>query len=162
MSIRIKTKTKWCLLGIGVLLFIAIYIGCRSHLHIDFSQTYRGIRGYEGIVFRDNWSEQTYRRCVWGLVKKNASGKFAKHFLDRESEEYKLLSERVDVSNITQLVSSPDGVYILYVENVYRGSGVTDDEDVYFKVYDTQNDTVTTIYSGHREFLSVDWQEWQK
>lgn len=160
MSKKNKIKIKWCLLGIGALLLLAtVYIGWQSHLHIDFSQAYRGIAGYENIVFRDDWKKQNYRRCIWGLVKEDASREFSKHSPDTDSEEYKLLAQKVDVKDVTQLVTSPDGAYILYVERVYRGSGITDDEDVYFKVYDRQKDTVTIIYSGYKEFLSVDWRE---
>ena len=53
---------------------------------------------------------------------------------------------------------SPDGKYILYVERIYRGTGTTDDEDVYYKVYSIEDNTNTTIYSGHRKFLLVDWE----
>ena len=79
---------------------------------------------------------------------------------DESSYEYRLLSEKTDAEmwQVDQIVSSPDGKYILYVERVYRGTGVTDDEDVYFKVYSIEDGTSTTIYSGYRQFLLVDWK----
>ena len=49
------------------------------------------------------------------------------------------------------------GKYILYIENIYRGTGVTDDEDVYFKVYSIEDETSITIYSGYRQYFLVDW-----
>ena len=46
-----------------------------SRFHIDFSQEYRTIDGYEKIVFKDSWSGQCYRLCTWGLaITENISG----------------------------------------------------------------------------------------
>ena len=84
---------------------------------------------------------------------------FEEHrLIDRNSNEYKILAENVETSYIEQIVLSPDGNYILYVQSIYRGSGVTDDEDVYYRVYDIKNNTVVTIYSGYKAFLLVDWK----
>ena len=49
-------------------------------------------------------------------------------------------------------------LHILYVERIYRGTGTTDDEDVYYKVYSVDDDVSTTIFSGFRQFLLVDWK----
>ena len=57
-----------------------------------------------------------------------------------------------------QTVPSPDGKYILYVERIYSGTGITDDEDVYYKVYSIEDNANTTIYSGYQRFLLVDWE----
>jgi hypothetical protein len=56
------------------------------------------------------------------------------------------------------MVTSPDGKFILYVERIYRGTGITDDDDVYYKVYSIDDGTTTTIYSGYKQFLLVDWK----
>ena len=68
------------------------------------------------------------------------------------------VSEKRTPAKIWQMVPSPDGKYILYVERIYRGTGITDDEDVYYKVYSMEDNTNTTIYSGYRKFLLVDWE----
>lgn len=77
---------------------------------------------------------------------------------DRTSNEYQLLVKRANAEYISQVVPSPDEKYILYVENIYRGTGVTDDENVYYKVYSIDEDTSTTIFSGFKQFLLVDWK----
>ena len=68
------------------------------------------------------------------------------------------VSEKRTLAKIWQMVPSPDGKHILYVERIYRGTGITDDEDVYYKVYSIEDNTNTTIYSGYRRFLLVDWE----
>lgn len=136
------------------------YMIIQSQFHLDFSQSYRSIDGYENIVFKDNWSGQKFRRCLWGLIKVNDDAEFTDHKkIDRNSLEYRILSERIEMHDVDQIVSSPDGRYILYVERIYRGTGITDDEDVYFRVYNISDDTITTIYSGFRQFLRVDWKK---
>lgn len=125
----------------------------------DFSQDYRHIDGYKNIVFRDNWNKYDFRRSVWGLQITDNYDAFEEHrSIDRNSKEYKILAENVETAYIEQIVPSPDGNYILYVQSIYRGSGVTDDEDVYYRVYDIKNNTVVTIYSGYKAFLLVDWK----
>lgn len=80
---------------------------------------------------------------------------------DRSSLAYLTLYGIIDIENIhiEQVVLSPDENYILYVERIYRGTGITDDEDVYYKVYSIKDDTVTTIFSGYKQFLMVDWKK---
>lgn len=130
-----------------------------SRFHIDFSQEYRTIDGYEKIVFKDSWSGQCYRLCTWGLaITENISGFEDHRDPDTSSYEYQLLTEKANAEGIWQIVPSPDGKYILYVERIYRGTGTTDDEDVYYKVYSIEDNTNTTIYSGYRRFLLVDWE----
>jgi hypothetical protein len=93
------------------------------------------------------------------LVNKNDPLEFEDHRdLDTSSFEYQLLIERVGAERIEQIVPSPNGKYILYVERIYRGTGTTDDEDVYYKVYSPDDGTTTTIYSGYRQYLLVDWK----
>jgi hypothetical protein len=131
-----------------------------SGFHLDFSQNYRRIDGYENIVFKDSRNDQCFRLCTWGLVKtENSEGFEEHHNPDRTSYEYQLIVENTDAGecDIGQVVPSPDGKYILYIENIYRGTGVTDDEDVYYKVYSIEDETSITIYSGYRQYFLVDW-----
>ncbi len=139
-----------------ILLSIILYL---SQFHFDFSQDYRSIDGYENIVFKDSKSDQCFRLCAWGLIRAESYPEFQDH---RETigipyDEYRSLIEHADGGYIWQVVSSPDGRYILYVEKVGI-SGTTDDEDVYYKVYSPDDGTTTTIYSGYRQYLMVDWK----
>ena len=144
---------------IGILLYITIFIFVSKCNPYDFSQEYRHIDGYKNIVFRDNWNKYDFCRSIWGLQITDNYDAFEEHrLIDRNSNEYKILAENVETSYIEQIVLSPDGNYILYVQSIYRGSGVTDDEDVYYRVYDIKNNTVVTIYSGYKAFLLVDWK----
>ena len=104
-------------------------------------------------------SKQCFRLCAWGLVKTEDYAGFEDHRqYDRNSYEYQLIVEKDQAEWVEQVVSSPDGKYILYVERIYRGTGTTDDEDVYYKVYSVDDDVRTTIFSGFRQFLLVDWK----
>lgn len=135
---------------------IIVYL---SQFHLDFSQNYRSIDGYENIVFKDSRSNQCFHLCAWGLVRTENIVGFEEHRnFDRTSYEYQLLVKRANAKYVSQVVPSPDGKYILYVENIYRGTGLTDDEDVYYKVYSIDDDTSTTIFSGFKQFLLVDWK----
>lgn len=142
--------------------FLIAFIGMIAYLsgfHIDLSQKYRTIDDHENIIFKDSRSNQCYRLCSWGLVKTEDVAGFEDHRdLDTSSYEYRLLVEKAGAEWIEQIVPSPNGKYILYVERIYRGTGTTDDEDVYYKVYSIDDDTNTTIYSGYRQFLLVDWE----
>lgn len=141
---------------------LVVFIGMivyLSGLHIDLSQKYRTIDNYENIYFKDSWSKQCYRLCSWGLVKTEDVAGFEDHRdLDTSSFEYQLLIEKVGAEWIEQIVPSPNGKYILYVERIYRGTGITDDEDVYYKVYSIEDDKIITIYYGYKQFLLVDWK----
>lgn len=145
----------------SVIIIIALWgiIVYLSQFHLDFSQNYRSIDGQENIVFKDAYSDQCFRLCAWGLVKTENVVGFEEHRnFDRTSYEYQLLVKRTNAEYVSQVVPSPDGKYILYVENIYRGTGVTDDEDVYYKVYSIDDDTSITIFSGFKQFLLVDWK----
>ena len=138
--------------GIGMIVYL-------SQFHLDLSQNYRSIDGYENIVFKDSWNGQCFHLCAWGLVKTENVVGFEEHRnYDRTSYEYQLLVKRANAKYVEQVVISPDGKYILYVETIYRGTGLTDDEDVYYKVYSIEDDTSTTIFSGFKQFLIVDWK----
>ena len=145
-----------------IISFLVVSVGLISYLsgfHIDLSQKYRSIENHENIIFKDSWDNQCYRLCAWGLVKTEDVAGFEDHRdVDTSSYEYRLLVEKAGAEWIEQIVPSPNGKYILYVERIYRGTGTTDDEDVYYKVYSIDDDTNTTVYSGYRQFLLVDWK----
>ena len=112
----------------------------------DLSDDYRQVDGWTGIVFRDNWADQDFKRCFWGIRVSDCYSDFQEHMdFDRDSFEYKILSDRMDTRYVTQFVLSPDGKNILFVESIYRGTGVTDDEDVYYRVYEIEEDSFITI-----------------
>ena len=145
-----------------IIFFLVVSMGLISYLsgfHIDLSQKYRSIEDHENIIFKDSWDNQCYRLCSWGLVKTEDVAGFEDHRNpDTSSYEYRLLVEKAGAEWIEQIVPSPNGKYILYVERIYRGTGTTDDEDVYYIVYSVDDDTNTTVYSGYRQFLLVDWK----
>ncbi len=139
-----------------ILLSIILYL---SQFHFDFSQDYRSVEGYENIVFMDPQSKQCFRLCVWGLIRTEKPDGFEDHRDLVSPSEYQMLAENTDAENIWQVVSSPDGRYILYIERINVGSGVTTDEEkVFYRVYSIEDGTSTTIYSGYRQYLLVDWK----
>jgi len=139
-----------------ILLSIILYL---SQFHLDFSQDYRSVEEYENIVFMDPQSKQCFRLCVWGLVRTEKPDGFEDHRDLVRSSEYQVLAENTDAENIWQVVSSPDGRFILYVERINVGTGVTtDEEEVFYRVYSIDDGTSTTIYSGYRQFMLVDWK----
>ena len=139
-----------------ILLSIILYL---SQFHFDFSQDYRSVEGYENIVFMDPNSKQCFRLCVWGLIRTEKPDGFEDHRYLVSPSEYQMLAENTDAENIWQVVSSPDGRYILYAERINVGTGVTtDEEEVFYRVYSIEDGTSTTIYSGYRQFLLVDWK----
>jgi len=154
----------WIKIVIGIAVTLVLFCGLvlyLSQFHLDLSQNYRRVNGHESIVFKDNRNKQCFRLCAWGLVKTGNTDGFEDHRNpDRTSYEYQLIVKNANAreSDIWQVVSSPDGKYILYVEKIYRRSGLTDDEDVYYKVYSIDDGTTVTIYSGYRQYLLVDWK----
>ena len=151
---------KMIVVGIATVLIIIMgIIVYLSGFHIDLSQKYRTVNGYENIAFMDSWSHQCYRLCAWGLVKTENIPEFKDHRdPDTSSYEYQKIVKKANAKFVWQVVPSPDGKYILYVERIYRGTGITDDDDVYYKVYSIDDGTTTTIYSGYKQFLLVDWK----
>ena len=151
---------KMIVVGIATVLIIIMgIIVYLSGFHIDLSQKYRTVNGYENIAFMDSWSHQCYRLCAWGLVKTENIPGFEEHRdPDTSSYEYQKIIKKANAKFVWQVVPSPDGKYILYVERIYRGTGITDDDDVYYKVYSIDDGTTTTIYSGYKQFLLVDWK----
>lgn len=147
---------------LSTLVILFVFLGsilCLSQFHLDFSQDYKDVKGYENIVFKDPQNKQCFRLCAWGLVKTEKPNEFVDHRYLLSSSEYQLLVENTDAENIWQVVSSPDGKYILYAEKINVGIGVTTDEEkVYYRVYSIDDDTSITIYSDYRQFLLVDWK----
>ena len=154
----------WIKTVIGIAIALVVFSGVvlyLSQFHLDFSQDYRSVDGYENMVFKDSQGNQCFRLCAWGLVKTGNIDGFVDHRNpDETSDEYKLIVEKANARecDVWQVVHSPDGRRILYVERIYSGSGVTDDEQVYYKVYSIDDGTTITIYSGYRQYLLVDWK----
>ena len=157
-----KKSVRKIVICIAIVLFIILgAIVYLSQFHIDLSQAYRRVEDYPNIVFKDSWNEQCFQRCAWGLKRTEPYSEFQDNQdYDKESYEYLTLIDKTDVQSryLQQVVLSPDENYILYVERIYRGTGITDDEDVYSKVYSIENDSVMVIYAGFKEFLLVDWK----
>ncbi|MBO4682083.1 MAG: hypothetical protein J5623_09360 [Clostridiales bacterium] len=154
----------WIKTVIGIAIVLVVFSGVvlyLSQFHLDFSQDFRRIDGYENIVFKDSKSSQCFRLFAWGLIKTGNVDGFEDHRNpDGKSDEYQLIVENANARecDIWQVVTSPDGKRILYVEKIYNGSGVTDDEQVNYKVYSMEDGTTITIYSGYRQYLLVDWK----
>ena len=154
-----KRKTVITSVIVIVLIILLASILYLSQFHFDLSQDYRSVEGYENIVFKEPGSDRYFRLCVWGLLKTGRPDEFEDHRDIVSPSEYQLVAENTDAENIWQVVSSPDGRYILYVERINVGTGVTtDEEEVYYRVYSLEDGTITTIYSGYRQFLLVDWK----
>jgi len=157
-------KSRWRKLLLCITIVIVLMMGLiiyLSQFHIDLSQKYRDVKGYEQIVFKDSWNGQCFKLCFWGLLKVESYSAFQDNRnYDKTSYEYLTLLDKTDVQekNLEQVVLSPDKNYILYVERIYRGTGLTDDEDVYYKVYSIKDDSVIVVYSGFKQFLLVDWR----
>lgn len=100
----IKSR-KTIVIGAAIVLMILVaMIVYLSRFHIDFSQEYRTIDGYEKIVFKDSWSGQCYRLCIWGLaITENISGFEDHRDPDTSSYEYQLLTEKANAEGIWQM-----------------------------------------------------------
>ena len=71
-----------------------------SQFHLDFSQDYKDVKGYENIVFKDPKSKKCFRLCAWGLVKTESPNEFEDHRYLLSPSEYQLLVENTDAENI--------------------------------------------------------------
>ena len=141
-------------------IFSLIAVLYLSQFHLDLSQDYRSIKGHENIVFVDPGNKQCFHLCAWGLIRTENAAGFEDHTdPDKSSYEYRLIAENTNAENIRQAVASPDRKYILYAEHIDVGRGFsTDEEKVYYRVYSIEDGTVTTVFSGYRQFLRVDWK----
>lgn len=129
---------------------------------IDFSQDYRKISGIENIIFQSNAQrDRFYKRCFWGLVRTEAPVSFSQQKKDEVFLKTDVLQQYINSGNqISQIVVSPDGNYILYceIDYNYKNTDMTDDEYCYYRVYDVKSKEVITIYEGYKEFYRLDWQ----
>jgi len=65
-------KSRWRKLLLCITIVIVLMMGLiiyLSQFHIDLSQKYRDVKGYEQIVFKDSWNGQCFKLCFWGLLK---------------------------------------------------------------------------------------------
>ncbi len=128
------------------------------YLHLDFSQNFRKVEGYEDIVFTCN--DSAYSRTFWGLSK-NAIDVTGLEKEQHESDEIyeKLRSLVGNDYYIDQYVLSPDEDRILYEEMHPWGAGApTDDEDIYFKVVDLNDGSIVTLFKGPQQFFDIYWK----
>lgn len=142
---------------VGLMMGFVLYF---SGFHIDLSQEYRSFPEYKKIIFKDSWSGQCYKLCAWGLTKCSEYHDFSdnRNYKELTGEYEKMITDiKLENSYVNQIAVSPDEKYILFVERVYRGSGTTDDEDVYYRVYSIDEEYVYTVYSAYKQFLLVDW-----
>lgn len=156
-----KIKKVLCIALTTVLVVFVItlmYDMTKRILGLDFSQSYRKIKGIENIVFRQNWGKKLYKRHFWGLGQAGKTIKFSEH---NKLEQIGELMYYIDSENdIAQAIGSPDGRYILYCEIVhnYYKTDMSDDEYCYYRVYDIETGTIVTIYAGYRQWFDLDWQ----
>lgn len=161
MKKRTKIKKVLCIVLTTVLVIFAVtivYGMTKSIFGLDFSQSYRKIKGGDNIVFRQNWGKKLYKRHFWGLGQADKEIEFREHDKLEQMDE---LMHYIDSENdITQAIGSPDGRYILYCEIKYNyfKSDMTDDEYCYYRVYDIETGTIVTIYAGYRQWFDLDWQ----
>ena len=80
MKLRIK-------IILGIVIFLLLFLGTivyilyLSQFHLDLSQDYRSIEGYERIVFKDPKNKQCFRLCAWGLVRTEKPDGFEDHVI---------------------------------------------------------------------------------
>lgn len=97
---------------------------------------------------------------VWGLTASSGGGLLL--YYSREDQQYHVYDTRngedrtLSQDFMSSPVISPDGSSILYQEIKSR-SGMTDDEDCYYRILNLVTNEVTTIYSGYREWLGYIW-----
>ena len=127
-------------------------------MHMDFSQSYRKIDGYEKIIFV--YGGEYYKRTFWGLKKiKGEIPDIDETELSETSEEYKkAISILGDDEYIRKSALSPDGNKVIVVEVHPWGYGMTDAEDDYFKVVDLTDGSVVTVFKGSMQFFNACWR----
>lgn len=150
-------RSKGIIIFIGLVILAGVfYFGI--FLPLDFSQDYRKVQGIENIVFQQNRDGQCYKRCFWGL-RKTESPQTDHSDMSYESDAsiYEL-SNFINTDNeIYQSIYSPDKGYILYCEIEHKGTGVTDDEYCYYRVYEIETDKIITIYQAYKEWYHLFW-----
>ncbi|MCM1101119.1 MAG: hypothetical protein NC398_07015 [Acetatifactor muris] len=146
------------LITIGLLFYIGRIV-LPQIFPLDFSQDYRTVEGVDGIVFR-GWDGRCYQRCFWGLRPAGDDLMADLGNTPKSDVSVEILQSLTDTDKkITQSLYSPDGRYILYceIEYGYFGSGVTDDEYCYYRVYDLESGEITTVYQGYRRWYDLSW-----
>lgn len=141
---------------VSVMYFLLFILG-----NADFSQAYRNIDNYEGITFINTYKHKAYKRTFWGLQEVEYPGvSLDRHELDQSDEAYELVKEKEgDAAWITCFTTSPDGKYVLYAEAISISKGAsTDDDHIYYRVLNTQDGSVTTIYDGPYKCFWATWQ----
>lgn len=126
--------------------------------HVDLTQSYRKIDGYEDIIFVSG--DACYKRTFWGLKKVNEDVSNQNKESTSSDEGYESLRAIVgDEYYIEQYVFSPNGSKILYEEIHPWGAGApTDDEDNYYKVVDLSDGSIVTLFKGPQQFFDVYWE----
>lgn len=126
--------------------------------HVDLSQSYRKIDGYENIIFISR--DDCYRRTFWGLKKVDKDVSALKDEQTPTNEEYTTLKAIVgDDYYIREYVYSPDCTKILYEEVHPWGEGApTDDADNYYKVVDLSDGTIVTLFKGPQQCFDIYWE----
>ncbi|MCR5778622.1 MAG: hypothetical protein K6G84_14575 [Lachnospiraceae bacterium] len=157
-----KIKKIISILFICLLLALSlriVWFFAALNLRMDFSQNYRKIDGYEKIVFVEG--DVAFKRSFWGLRKCDIDlTQFDEEGSMKETEAYRTVKSIVgDNIYISQCVESPDGNMILYSEAHPWGEGApTDDEDHYYKVLDTRDMSIITIYKCPMKGYKLYWQ----
>ena len=143
-----------CIAFVAYLVFTLVsFLFC-----LDFTQSYRGIDNYEGIVFTNGGS---YRRTFAGLQEISLTAPPAKEKKEPDKELCRIIQERLGKTvHIADCTPSPDGQYILYVEQYNYSQGAsTDTYEFYYRVLNLENGAVTTIYDGGIHYFNVAWLE---
>ena len=80
---------------------------------------------------------------------------------ESDDSSYELLDCINTENKIRQSIYSPDKKYILYceIEYGYNGTGITDDEYCYYRVYEIETGNIITIYQAYREWYNLFWFE---
>ncbi len=150
--------------AVVVLLVLFIKEVVLYHTYLDFSQDYRQIENYEGIVFKNGYQKTAYKRCFWGLRK--AADATADFSWNREGgfdgDTYKKLSAIIrDTGHLGSWASSPDRTKIVYSE----GRVIDELDPTYiryidFKVLDLQDNSITLLFTAPAEEtpLGLEWQ----
>ncbi len=127
---------------------------------LDLSQDYKDIPGIENIIFQPNGKQnQFYKRTFRGLKQTEAPTIPISAEDDEAVWEIDAFVDLTENTYICQAIISPDGNYILYCEIKYnyKGTGITDDEYCYYKVFNITTGEVLQIYGGYREWYNLGW-----
>lgn len=156
---------KYIIIPVGIIIISVLLYGIANlFLPLDLSQDYRIIQGNENIVLVRNWGwgNQCYKRNFWGLKRIGEEQADIHDNAHKSDSALNQLTGLINTDNeISQAIYSPDKKYILYRETEYgyTGSGMTDDEYCYYRVYEMENGKIITIYQAYREWYNLFWKE---